>query len=171
VLFLADSIENPMKGFSVLREALREMPEDTRPMLLIVGKGRPNVPAGIRFIHMGSLVDEQRVVETYNAADVFIIPSFHENYPNTILEALACGTPVVGFDVGGIGEMVETGVTGELVGGSPVSNGLTQALSRLFGTPGSLEAMKKTSRQWAVCHGRIEEQVTRYSALYERFLS
>ena len=43
----------------------------------------------------------------YNAADVFLLPSLSENLPNTIMEAMACGTPCVGFEVGGIPEMID----------------------------------------------------------------
>ena len=51
----------------------------------------------------------------YSAADVFVIPSLQDNLPNTILESLACSTPVVGFNVGGISEVIDDGENGYLV--------------------------------------------------------
>jgi len=47
------------------------------------------------------------MAEYYNAADVFVTPSLEENLPNTLMEAMACGTPCVGFQVGGIPEMID----------------------------------------------------------------
>jgi glycosyltransferase involved in cell wall biosynthesis len=51
--------------------------------------------------------DEHRIVKVYNAADVFILPSLSENLPNTIMEAMACGIPCVGFHIGGIPEEID----------------------------------------------------------------
>ena len=51
--------------------------------------------------------DEQRIATVYNASDVFVLPSLSENLPNTIMEAMACGVPSVGFRVGGIPEMID----------------------------------------------------------------
>ena len=51
--------------------------------------------------------DVRRLVAIYNAADVFVLPSLSENLPNTIMEAMACGVPCVGFNVGGIPEEID----------------------------------------------------------------
>ena len=56
---------------------------------------------------LGYVNDEQRIVDVYNAADVFVLPSLSENLPNTIMEAMACGVPCVGFKVGGIPEEID----------------------------------------------------------------
>lgn len=51
--------------------------------------------------------NEHEVVDIYNAVDLFAIPSLEENLPNMIMEAMACGVPCVGFNVGGIPEMID----------------------------------------------------------------
>ncbi len=56
---------------------------------------------------LGRLSDLSTIAHAYSAASVFVIPSLEENLPNTIMESMACGTPAVGFDVGGIPEMIE----------------------------------------------------------------
>jgi glycosyltransferase involved in cell wall biosynthesis len=56
---------------------------------------------------LGYVNDERRIVDVYNAADVFVLPSLSENLPNTIMEAMACGVPCVGFKVGGIPEEID----------------------------------------------------------------
>jgi glycosyltransferase involved in cell wall biosynthesis len=53
------------------------------------------------------VTDEKKMIAYYNAADVFVTPSLEENLPNTLMEAMACGTPCVGFRVGGIPEMID----------------------------------------------------------------
>jgi glycosyltransferase involved in cell wall biosynthesis len=53
------------------------------------------------------LKDENKIVQAYNAADLFILPSLEDNLPNTIMESLSCGTPVVAFNTGGIPEMID----------------------------------------------------------------
>ena len=56
---------------------------------------------------LGYVSDDKHIVDIYNSADVFVLPSLSENLPNTIMEAMACGVPSVGFRVGGIPEMID----------------------------------------------------------------
>lgn len=56
---------------------------------------------------LGHLSDINKIAKAYSAASIFVIPSLAENLPNTIMESMACGTPVVGFEVGGIPEMID----------------------------------------------------------------
>jgi glycosyltransferase involved in cell wall biosynthesis len=51
--------------------------------------------------------DDKKIVDVYNAVDVFVLPSLEDNLPNTIMEAMACGVPCVGFKVGGIPEEID----------------------------------------------------------------
>ena len=62
----------------------------------------------------GYVEDNEQLATVYSAADIFLLPSREDNLPNTMLEAMACGTPVLSFDVGGIPDMIENGVTGYL---------------------------------------------------------
>ena len=61
---------------------------------------------------LGQLSDIDSIVMAYSAASVFVIPSLEDNLPNTIMESMACGTPVVGFEVGGIPEMIDHKTSG-----------------------------------------------------------
>jgi glycosyltransferase involved in cell wall biosynthesis len=61
---------------------------------------------------MGKLNDDISLVLLYSAADVFVAPSTQDNFPNTILEALACGTPVVAFNIGGVKDQIDDRITG-----------------------------------------------------------
>jgi glycosyltransferase involved in cell wall biosynthesis len=65
-------------------------------------------------IDFGFVEDESQMAELYSIADLFVIPSLEDNLPNTVIESLLCGTPVVGFKTGGIPDMIENGINGAL---------------------------------------------------------
>jgi glycosyltransferase involved in cell wall biosynthesis len=54
------------------------------------------------------------IIDLYNATDIFVLPSLEDNLPNTIMESMACGTPVLAFKTGGIPEMIDHKVNGYL---------------------------------------------------------
>ena len=73
----------------------------------------------------------QRVVELFRAADATILSSSWENFPHTVVEALAVGTPVLAMEAGGVSEVVQDGVNGLLVPAGD-SEGLAEAVRRYF---------------------------------------
>ena len=114
LLFGCQRITDERKGFRLLVEALQlitqQHPEISQyTKLVVVGSEaesvRHQVPLGIYPISYVS--DPQKMVSLYNAVDLYVTPSLQDNLPNTIMEALACGTPCVGFNVGGIPEMID----------------------------------------------------------------
>lgn len=111
--FGAASIESPYKGWEYLIKALEILHESQslrRASVLIFGHGdRKRLADAIPFKtkFMGYLRDEFSTSLVYNASDVFVIPSLADNQPTTVMESLCCGTPVVGFNVGGIPDMVK----------------------------------------------------------------
>jgi tetratricopeptide (TPR) repeat protein len=120
VLFGADSVLNRRKGFRYLLEALRQLPsaDDDRELVLACFGHLPEdaaIQAPCRLLRMGHLADENHLALAYSAADVFVLPSLEDNLPNTVIESLACGVPVVAFNIGGIPEIIEHEQTGYLV--------------------------------------------------------
>lgn len=107
LLFCSQKVTDERKGIKYLVEALQQLHEDDLH-LLIVGKNSEQIPLpdGIKATCFGS-VNEKTMPMLYNAADAFITPSLQDNLPNTIAEAMSCGTPCVGFDIGGIPEMID----------------------------------------------------------------
>lgn len=109
LLFCSQKVTDERKGIKFLAEALCRVPSSFGELaLVIVGKGSEQIPLpdGIPVFRIGS-VGEQEMPRLYNAADAFLTPSLQDNLPNTIAEAMSCGTPCVGFDVGGILEMID----------------------------------------------------------------
>src|ERR671933_1882131 len=87
------------------------------------------IPERVRFV---GRQPRERVVELFRAADATILSSSWENFPHTVVEALAVGTPVLAMEAGGVGEVVQDGVNGLLVpAGDP--RALSDALRRYFG--------------------------------------
>ena len=113
ILFGATSISSPYKGWAYLLQALKNLshePNFKNISILMFGGGYKKeivdeIPFNTKFV--GHLSDEYSTALVYNAADVFIAPSLADNLPTTILESLNCGTAVVGFNVGGIPDMIK----------------------------------------------------------------
>jgi teichuronic acid biosynthesis glycosyltransferase TuaC len=111
----------PEKGHAVAIEALAELPE---MRLAIVGDG-PDRPALESRAEQLGVSDRLSILPVrpqaelkwlYSAADVLVLPSIREGWPNVLLEAMACGTPVVASDVGGVPEIVTDAAAGAIVG-------------------------------------------------------
>ena len=107
------------KGTSYLMEALAIISKEIPPhkIELIVFGNRssvdlPDFPVKVTFL--GRIDSEERLAKCYSAADVFLAPSLEDNLPYTVMESLACGTPVVAFTTGGIPDMVNHQVNGYL---------------------------------------------------------
>lgn len=110
ILFVAMRVNAPAKGFHLLKEALQFIDSATTELLIVGGEMTEDLP--LRSHSFGQVNDPAKMRDIYAAADVFVTPSLEENLPNTIMEAMACGTACVGFEVGGIPEMIEHEKTG-----------------------------------------------------------
>jgi glycosyltransferase involved in cell wall biosynthesis len=112
VLFIADSNQNKRKGFVYLKEALSAI-KYRQFGLAIAGKGKvERMP--FRTHKLDFIFDDRLLSTAYSAADICVVPSLEDNLPNTVLEAMACGTPVIASNVGGIPDMVRHQQTGLL---------------------------------------------------------
>jgi glycosyltransferase involved in cell wall biosynthesis len=122
ILFAAMRVDAVGKGFAYFAEAMNfiskqsggvplsvNQKDSSEIEILIFGQAEASdfeaLPFKVNIL--GRLSDLSTIAHAYSAASVFVIPSLEENLPNTIMESMACGTPAVGFDVGGIPEMIE----------------------------------------------------------------
>ncbi len=165
ILFVAESVTNRRKGFSLLDGALADWRGPANACLVSLGHDAPAVRAAMRHVHVGYLDKDRLVSSLYSAADVFVIPSLQDNLPNTVLEAMACGTPVVGFAAGGIPDMVRPGVTGLLAPPGDAA-ALRGAIAALLDGDEERARMSAACRSVAVGEYSVGVQAERYAALY-----
>lgn len=166
VLFVSDGLTNKRKGLSFLAEALEGLNAELRTILVSVGVGKLALNAKINYVHLGQVSNDRFLSLIYSAADVFVMPSLQESFGQTVLEAMACGTPVVGFDVGGIPDMVRPGLTGRLV---PVGDSvaLRNAIQALLDDSPGRERMADECRRIALREYSYKLLGDRYVELYQ----
>ncbi len=107
ILFVSQRVTNRNKGMAYLMEACDQLKDLPQLGVVILGGHAEEVTTQLPTFPLGYVNDEHRIVDVYNAVDVFVLPSLSENLPNTIMEAMACGVPCVGFRVGGIPEEID----------------------------------------------------------------
>jgi glycosyltransferase involved in cell wall biosynthesis len=169
VLFVADQIEDDRKGLRHLLQAFTAIRDIPGLLLVTLGRGDHELLPHSHSRHLGPLNDLDRLRAAYSAADVFAIPSLQDNLPNTILESMACGTPVVGFAAGGVGEAVIDGQTG-LLAPTGDSTALAAALRRLLLDWPLQQALATEARLRVEQHFTVRLQAQRYAALYREIL-
>lgn len=118
ILFVAEGLHNTRKGFSYLQSALENIfstsTSKSELCLSVVGEGNISTKLLNNVMSFGKVQDERIMTLIYAAADVFVIPSLEDNLPNTMIEAILCGTPVIGFPIGGIPDAIQNDKNGYL---------------------------------------------------------
>jgi len=166
VLFVADSISNNRKGFIYLKKAIEQL-NDSNLVLCAIGSKNSSIKSFENIIELGSIKDERLMSIAYSAADVFVIPSLMDNLPNTVLESLMCGTPVIGFPVGGITDMIQDGENGFLTDEISVES-LKSTLSKFLTAENNFDRM--SIRENAVGKYDQKIQADNYIRLFNNIL-
>ncbi|MET7254444.1 glycosyltransferase family 4 protein [Dyadobacter fermentans] len=169
LLFAGANTQDPRKGFIYFQEAMHHA-KLANVEVMILGKGKADdfkdMPVKAHFL--GKISDVSQMVQAYRAADMLIVPSLEDNLPNTIMEAMACGTPAVGFDTGGIPEMIEhleNGFVATPKSASSLSEGVQWVLKH--NTDGSVSA---NARRKVLDHYSEAVVARQYSQLYDSLL-
>lgn len=164
-ILLPGSPRDPNKGLPSLIRAAADLPVTAGILVVGLGRAEPESPIPIRSLDYQR--DPQAMRACYAAATVVTLPSRAETFPLCLLEALACGRPVVASDVGGCREILEPSGAGVLVPpGSPEQLG--RALNSMLQLPDEeLREMGRKGRRWVVENYRLESQVERILALLQ----
>jgi sugar transferase (PEP-CTERM/EpsH1 system associated) len=172
-----EAVKDPLNLIRAFIHALQLAPSKRQQMrLVLVGDGTLYSEAR-SMLQQGGVADlawlpgaRNDVPEILRGLDCFVLPSLGEGISNTILEAMATGLPVIATDVGGNGELVEAGTTGELV---PAAD-LHALAQRMLAYARDREAARAAGRKGRARIERefsLEAMVSRYRGLYDRLLS
>ena len=164
---------DPRKGFTHLREALNEIQNAKSEIgefeFLIFGTSekKKEIIDGVVTHYLGTIFDERVLMSMYCAADVMVLPTVADNLPNTVQEATSCGTPCVGFRIGGMPDMIthkETGYLAEPFDPQDLADGIKWVL----GNKG--ETLTRRVRQNALKIFDPKSRVNEYLDLYSQVL-
>ena len=159
ILFVAHRVDDDRKGVAFFIEAVNRL-ADTIPhfaddtCVALIGRNSDAVASQLRVpAHaLGFVADEHQMASVYSTADVFVLPSLEDNLPNTIMEAMACGVPCVGFRVGGIPEMIDHRANGYVANFKDVAdlaNGIQWVLGEADHEALARAARAKVERSYA----------------------
>lgn len=171
LLFASMNATDERKGFRQLVEALNHLSRtNPRVELIVVGKSKPEWAQSLpcRAHLLGSLPPD-RMIDAYRAADVFVLPSLEDNLPNTVLESMACGTPVAAFRIGGIPEMVQDPENGALAKAGDGAD-LARAIDAVINHPQTTKLAER-ARAWVETHYHPDLVAGRYTRLMQALLN
>ena len=175
ILFASQRVTTPNKGMDYLIEACRLLGNRTKcqtpyEVVILGGHAEELVELLQLKAHpLGYVNDERRIVDVYNAVDVFVLPSLSENLPNTIMEAMACGVPCGGFKVGGIPEEIDhkrNGYVADYRNAEDLARGIRWILEE-----SDYEALSRNAIQ-KVAHNYSQQNVAlRYAEVYQQAMA
>jgi glycosyltransferase involved in cell wall biosynthesis len=170
ILFASAQIQNPLKSIRLLEKAIAAA-GFTAANCRVVYVGEllgGELPDWWRWL--GNLQTESAMARCFAAADLTIVPSVVDNYPNVVAESLACGTPVLGSRVGGIPELVDHEYNGFLF--KPGDIGDAAELIKLWANSkaSALNALRTRARESAEATVDVHETSRQYLDLYQAML-
>ena len=168
-LGIAVGYSDPRKGAKYIMEAARNLGDEVKFILIGWEKSNDNLLQGLTNVETLSRTENvEMLAEYYSMADVFVLPSLAENYATVSLESMACGTPVVGFNAGGIPEQLTEG-KGIVV---PVGDGeaFTKAIREAVN--GEVPLLRGEDLAGAIREeNSVEHMVAEYKKIYEELLN
>ena len=166
ILFGAmNATSDPRKGYKYLEKALNKLEKD-KYTFLVFGNTEESKEKNITFL--GNIYDDITLSKIYSCVDVMIVSSIQENLANTILESLSCGTPVVGFKIGGNSDMIDHKENGYL--SKPFdTQDLADGIEWILHHP-NYDELCKNARKKVLTNFSEEIVVPKYIKLYKKIL-
>jgi len=161
----------PQKNLGTLLSAIRGLDVE----LTIVGRGpllddlKAQAKAEGARVHFVGNVPNYELPALLNTASLFIMPSLYEGHPKALLEAMACGLPVIGSDVPGIHNLIQHGETGYMCDTSP--EGVRQAIEEVIGDKELQDRLGQQARRFVVETASVEKILEKELALLRSMLA
>jgi glycosyltransferase involved in cell wall biosynthesis len=168
--FGAETVSNRRKGIDLLLHALKLLPRKDNVECLVFGDGKiaADRQAELPRLHqLGFIREPDKLRLVYSACDFVVVPSREDNQTQVGLEAMACGTPAVGFDIPGVSEYILPGVTGWLAKREDTAD-LAHQMNKFIADPASRNVMSERCRQMMEREFDIVKQAWKYRDLYQR---
>ena len=159
-------------SYALLRSVPKNLGEDCKykiTFLFVGGKTETLPHLAFPTKHLHFVKDDAQLQQAYAAADVLLSLSKEDNLPNMVLEAMACGLPIVGFNIGGMGDLVVHGENWVLVSLGDIA-GLAKELLKIFQNRPMRESMRKKSRVLVEKKWTFHRQAQMHLRLYEELL-
>jgi glycosyltransferase involved in cell wall biosynthesis len=172
IFFVAQTLDgNDRKGGDKLVQGLAALGQRPNTTVVLAGVGGSELEAAIphRVVRLGYIRDDRLLAAAYSAADLVVAPSRVENLPNSVLESLACGTPVVAFAAGGMKDAVLHLETGWLAAEGDVSS-LAKGIATILEDPALRRHLQLGSRELAEQMYDQEREIAAFERLYEALL-
>jgi glycosyltransferase involved in cell wall biosynthesis len=165
ILAAAQYLFERRKGGHLFLEALQGMDEEL--CIITFGMDKIEIPDGgnKKIFNLGFISEEKKIL-ALNAADMYVHPAPVDNLPNIVMEAIACGTPVIGFNTGGVPEMVRESETGWIASDVSVDS-LTSTIEKALGDVSHGCGMRESCRTIAEKEYNVALQAERYLELFE----
>ena len=169
LLCCATQLGNRKKGLPLLIEALSAGLR-TRVQLVLMGEPAvlPPMP-GVDVHSIGYITQDLQKALAYNAADIYVHPSLADNAPNTVMESLACGTPVIAFGIDGLPEMVIPKKTGWLAK-DVSSESLREVLTEALAEAGDGQDLRRSCRDFAEREYSMPAVVESWTRVFQSML-
>ncbi len=164
-LFVSQNATINRKGFDLILPTINEFSDHKDVIFVSVGANFHYENNNL--INIGSISDPRLMAILYAAADAFLLPSKEDNLPNVMLESLACGTPIISSNVGGMKDVIKDGFNG-LYSESLSSKGFCKAIKHFLEIKNNFS--KESIRQNVVNNFDLSIQAKRYIALYEKLM-
>jgi len=172
LLFGAYSISDKQKGIDYLMEAtqlLQDLKEDVELVFFGDKKSELSDSIGLNTHFLGYISDMKTIIKIYQSVDCYVTPSLQENLPNMIMESMSCGTPCVGFSIGGIPEMIthqKTGYVANYKSAEDLARGIRFVLAKSVDP-----AFCQANRDFVLKNYSEKTIAERYVHLYKHSLS
>jgi glycosyltransferase involved in cell wall biosynthesis len=173
LMFGVTNLNDSRKGGDLLLKALQKLPESLKSetVLLTFGNQGEEIAkqVGMKVVSLGYLTSDRLKSIAYSAADLFIFPTRADNLPLVLQESIACGTPMVSFNIGGVPDLVRPGITGYLAEAEDIEDFCNGIIS-LLEDDKLRKVMSANCREIALKEYSLDLQAQRYIQLYQQVL-